>query len=382
MYTICYFSGECRFCFPDEAVISFENGIFRVADFECPRTEGDTKDPRILDMCFIRRDTRPHLIIIDADNMKIKFLSVLGNECIDGYLFLHRPNRLSKINEDSFALIYENNLDIAIFDIDNKAIRLRNTLKIHSCVNSIKSLVAFSDTNFLITNGSHCFSYINNRVIETPTDKSTAMSLARRLTKSNSNHIFIADENDRRLIWLDRNGNTLFAQDKWNRNLYNVRGIASGNSKIYAAVNNAVVVFKYVCKSRSSSVGHDTPSSSQSSSLGHDTPSSSPSPTVGHDTPSSSQSSSVDHDTPSSSQSSFVGHDTPSSTQYSSVDHDTQYSVDKEAIRLIKFQRPIDHNRAICLDYSEQYLALSQVINGKDRIRVFKLHSRTIHMKS
>jgi hypothetical protein len=237
--TICHFSGECRFCFPDEAVISFENGIFRVADFECPRTEGDTKDPRILDMCFIRRDTRPHLIIIDADNMKVKFLSVLGNECIDGYTFAHRPNRLSKISEDSFALIYENNLDIAIFDIDNKAIRLRNILKVDSRVNSIKSFVAFSDTHFLITNGSHCFSFINDRVIETPTDKSTAMSLARRLTKSNSNHIFIADENDRRLIWLDRNGNTLFAQDKWNRHLCNVRGIASGNSKIYAAVNNA-----------------------------------------------------------------------------------------------------------------------------------------------
>jgi hypothetical protein len=293
--------------------------------------------------------------------MKVKLLSVLGNECIDGYTFSRRPNRLSKINKDSFALIYENKLDIAIFDIDNKAIRLRNTLKIDSSVKRIRSLVAFSDTQFLITNGSHCFSFIKDRVIETPTDKPTAMSLARRLTKSNSNHIFIADENDRRLIWLDIHGNTLFEQDKWNRNLYNVRGIASGNSKIYAAVNNAVVVFKYACKSRSSSEGHDTPSSSQSS-LGHDTPSSSPSPTVGHDTPSSSQSS-------------FVDQNTPSSTQYSSVGHDKQYSIDDESIRLIKFQRPIDHNRAICLDDSEQHLALSQVINGKDRIRIFKLHS-------
>ena len=215
---------------------------------------------------------------------------------------------------------------------------------------------------------------MNDRVIETPTDKSPAMSLARRLTKSNSDDIFIVDENDRRLIWLDRNGNTLFAQDKWNRNLHNVRGIASGNSKIYAAVNNAVVVFKYACKSRSSFVCHDTPSPSQSSSLGHDTPSSSPSPTVdhdtpllsrsssvghdttpssqsssvGHDTPLSSQSSSVGHDTPlpsqpsslghdttPSSHSSSVGHDTPSSPQYSSVGHDTQYSIDDEAIRLI-----------------------------------------------
>jgi hypothetical protein len=254
MYTICYFSGECRFCFPDEAVLSFENGIFRVADFECPRTEGGDKDPRILDMCFIRRDTRPHLIIIDADNMKVKFLSVLGNVCIDGYTFSNlneRPNRLSKINEDSFALIYENNLDIAIFNITNKDLTLNNILKVDSCVNCIKGLVAFSDKHFLITNGSHCFSFMNDRVIETPTDKSPAMSLARRLTKSNSDDIFIADENDRRLIWLDRNGNTLFAQDKWNRNLHNVRGIASGNNKIYAAVNNAVVVFKYVCKSRS-----------------------------------------------------------------------------------------------------------------------------------
>jgi len=193
------------------------------------------------------------------------------------------------------------------------------------------------------------------------------------------------------LIWLDRNGNMLFAQHKWNRNLYNVRGITSGNNKIYAAVNNAVVVFKYVCKSRSSSVGHDTPSSSQSSSVGHetpsssqsssvghDTPSSSQSPTIGHDTPSSSHSSSVGNDIPSSSQTPTVGHDTPSSSHSSSVGHVTQYSIDDEAIRLIKFQRPIDHNRAICLDYSEQYLALSQVINGKDRITIFKLHSNTI----
>jgi hypothetical protein len=56
------------------------------------------------------------------------------------------------------------------------------------------------------------------------------MSIARLLTKSNSDDIFIVDENDRRLICLDRNGNTLFAQDKWNRNLHNVRGIASGNN--------------------------------------------------------------------------------------------------------------------------------------------------------
>jgi len=197
MYTICYFSGECRFCFPDEAVISFENGIFRVADFECPRTEGDNKDTRILYMCFIRRDT--HLIIIDADNMKVKFLSVLGDECIDGYTFSHlnkRPNRLSKINEDSFALIYENNLDIAIFDIINKDLILTSTLKVDSDVNCIKSLVAFSDKHFLITNGSHCFNFIKD-IGMTPTDKSPTMSLARRLTKSNSNHIFLADENDR-----------------------------------------------------------------------------------------------------------------------------------------------------------------------------------------
>jgi hypothetical protein len=48
--------------------------------------------------------------------VKVKFLSILGNECIDGHTFSNRnerPNRLSKINEDSFALIYENNLDIA-----------------------------------------------------------------------------------------------------------------------------------------------------------------------------------------------------------------------------------------------------------------------------
>ena len=258
--------------------------------------------------------------------MKVKFLSVLGNVCIDGFTFSNlnkRSNRLSKINENSFALIYENNLDIAIFNIIDKDLILTSTLKVDSCVNCIKILVAFSDKHFLITNGTHCFSFMNDRVIETPTDKSPAMSLARRLTKSNSDDIFIVDENDRRLIWLDRNGNTLFAQDKWNRNLHNVRGIASGNSKIYAAVNNAVVVFKYACKSRSSFVCHDTPSPSQSSSLGHDTPSSSSSPTVDHDTPLLSRSSSVGHDTTPSSQSSSVGHDTPLSSQSSSVGHDT-----------------------------------------------------------
>jgi hypothetical protein len=226
-------------------------------------------------------------------------------------------------------------------------------VKVDSRVHCIKSLVAFSDKHFLLTNGSDCFSFMNDVDMKMSTDKSPAMSLARRLTKSNRDDIFIADENDRRLIWLDKNGNTLCEQDKWNRNLHNVRGIASGNNRIYAAVNNAVVVFNYESKSRSSP--------SQSSSRGHDTLSSSSSPTVGHDTSSSSQSS-------------CVGHDTSSPTKCSSVGCDTNYSIEKEAIRLIKFQRPIDHNRAICLDSSEKYLALSQVINGKDTIRVFKLH--------
>jgi hypothetical protein len=58
-----------------------------------------------------------------------------------------------------------------------------------------------------------------------------------------------------------------------------------------------------------------------------------------------------------------VGHDTPSSTKYSSLGRDTHYSIEKEAIRLIKFQRPIDHNRAICLDYSEKYLASDSYIH-------------------
>jgi hypothetical protein len=38
--------------------------------------------------------------------MKVKFLSVLGNVCIDGHTFSNlnkRPNRLSRINEDSFS---------------------------------------------------------------------------------------------------------------------------------------------------------------------------------------------------------------------------------------------------------------------------------------
>jgi hypothetical protein len=77
--------------------------------------------------------TRPHLIIIDADYMKVKFLSVLGNVCIDGFTFSNlnkRPNRLSRINEDSFALIYENNLDIAIFNIIDNDLILTRTVKV------------------------------------------------------------------------------------------------------------------------------------------------------------------------------------------------------------------------------------------------------------
>jgi hypothetical protein len=67
-----------------------------------------------------------------------------------------------KINEDSFALIYENNLDIAIFNIIDKDLILTRTVKVDSRVHCIKSLAAFSDKHFLLTNGSDCFSFMND----------------------------------------------------------------------------------------------------------------------------------------------------------------------------------------------------------------------------
>lgn len=300
---------ECRFRFPHMAAMIFNNGTYRVADFECFKTHDDDENPRILDMCYVKINGKSNLVMIDADNMKIKMVSIFGDSIWNAYTFSgqeQRPNRLSKINDTNLAIIYENKLTIALFQYkdNDEGFILTKNLTVDGKIEHIKGFIAHTENYFLLTNGSACFVFEGEQL--KGQDKPPNMSLARRFARPIvNNSVFIADENDRRLIWLDNNGEVLYEQQKWNRGLYNVRGIAADHSKIYAAVNNAVMCFNY---------------------------------------------------------------------RLDNMSKTTPHSIQEKADRLIWFQSPVDHNRAICLDNTGQYLCLSQVIDEKDNIRIFCLH--------
>lgn len=247
-----FFPDFCCFCFPHEAVAQYSQGVYRVANFKIEANNSNHENehkPRILDLCFVENENHHFLAVIDADNFNVKIISILGDDEIDSKSSRveGRPNRLSKLSKNRFVLIYENKLSIVLFTFESTKLRLDETIKVNDDVGSIKGIACFASNHFILTNGSSWSTCVEKKVTEINMKESDKMSFARRVTKpfDDEKYCFIADENVRRILWMDDSGTILYAQDKWNRNLPGVRGIAAGKNKTYAAVTNAISDFRY-----------------------------------------------------------------------------------------------------------------------------------------
>jgi len=166
-----------------------------------------------------------------------------------------RPNRISRVDDTHVAIIYENDVDILILETGSFTQSvIKPPLKEGEV---IKGITALSSTEiFIATNGGkdnpRIMKLIQNEgkikilnSIDKVTEKNV-FEMPRRITATpDKSKIIVADENDRRIILLDREGNIINAQEKWNERLYNVRGMAASNEAVFIAACNGITTANF-----------------------------------------------------------------------------------------------------------------------------------------
>lgn len=278
-------------------------------------------------MCFIEHKDVLFIVYIDADNKHIVRQNIMDETDTKIHVLDMQPNRLSKINDETIAVIYKKRLEVLVFNVkdmkkeESKSFTIseNDILESH---NGIQGILAMSEILFILSNKMHLYVCLvtgkNPKVEKLPLENMLEFDTARRLTHAITSDgaedvVFIADENDKNITsfdlslikqWNGEKGSiaeVVFKQQKdHNRGLQNVRGIAADHSFIYAATSAGISVFK-----------HD--------------------------------------------KGLF-----PDSNDYE---------------KLVEYEQHVEHTRGICLQYFQgyRYVGLSCVINQQDVILVFKL---------
>jgi len=274
--------------------------LYRIAEFDGKNF--DDEYPRFLGIAFVEKR---YIVLLDANNNKIKKCTLLG-EVLKCLTLEKRPNRISRINDEQIAIFYENDTQISI--VDSKLFMI-DVWSISSLRDDevIKGITAISTSEMIITtNGGKEHPRMikiklvndkNQQIVNwIEKDKENLFfEMPRRATTTpDKSKVIVADENDRRLILLDGNGNLTQAKKKWNRCLYNVRGMAATNERVYIAASNKITTLDLEDER-------------------------------------------------------FDVHETP----------------------LIKFPSDVSHTRAVALDFSGKFLAVTQASDNEEIVRVF-----------
>lgn len=273
-------------------------------------------------MCFIELNSKLSLVYIDADNSAI--VKLFSTECSSGsnkIILDEQPNRLSKINETTLAVIFKKGHEILIVNVDKMA--KMQTFEMHSIKFDIQGILALSENSFILSDKMHlymCELGQNSEVEIQNLDNTLTFDTARRLTHAFTNgnkHVaFIADENDKKITSIDvtwkgkKEGRydckvKINATQDASRGLQNVRAIAATNSEVYAATSAGISVFRH-------------------------------------------------------NQGVFEKRDTRGKG--------TDYKM------LVKYEKHVDHTRGLCLHMfdNHMHMGLSSVINRQDLILIFK----------
>ncbi|CAG2193662.1 unnamed protein product [Mytilus edulis] len=218
-------------------------------------------------MCFVKHKNELCLVYIDADNKKIVRQNIIPEKDRKECLLKKQPNRLSKINDKTVAVIYKKGLEVLIFNV--KEMKEEKTCKISQrhileSQNGIQGILALSENNFILSDKTHlCVlkmtengPIVKKLDIETKLEFDTARRLTHAVTSDGKNDIiFIADENDKRITSItiphQNEGKESIAalligqQMDHNRGLQNVRAIVATQSRIYAATSAGISVFRH-----------------------------------------------------------------------------------------------------------------------------------------
>ncbi|OWF37976.1 uncharacterized protein LOC110466839 [Mizuhopecten yessoensis] len=230
-----------------------DTNIFRVSEIEGVFKDEEEGSQRYLGVSFTGDG---YLLVLDADNKCLKKVTIMGRP-IKKLPFKKMPNRLSRIDDDHVAMIYRDTFEILI--IDTKAMTIEDTREIRDeqCNKTIlKGITAIDrDTMIVTVSGDKCSlnialvrkEKILSKIITDP--DGNEFSMPRRLSRVDKNTVVVADENDRRLALVHHDANSEqplkveFAQSRWNKDLYNVRGLAAHAETVYVAACNGVNTF-------------------------------------------------------------------------------------------------------------------------------------------
>lgn len=231
------------------------------------RNEQIFRNERILDICFVEHNNELCLVYIDADNKKIVRQNIIPGKDRKDCLLKEQPNRLSKIDDETVAVIYKKRLEVLIFNV--KEMKGEKTIKmseqhILDSSSGIQGILALSENNFILSDKMHlCVLKMNENgpiVKKLDFENKVEFDTARRLTHAVTSDgkkdiIFIADENDKRITSITippQNeekesiaGHLIMPQKDHNRGLQNVRAIVATQSRIYAATSAGISVFRH-----------------------------------------------------------------------------------------------------------------------------------------
>ncbi|XP_052097657.1 uncharacterized protein LOC127732615 isoform X2 [Mytilus californianus] len=221
------------------------------------------KEPRILDMCFIKKRKQLYLLYIDADNIENSIVTrqIRGDKspqdsCRNISLVKH-PNRLAKLGDDVIALIYKDDFNILTFKFifdemkleDGPSYNLNKKQKSIIGEKGIQGIAGISEKLFILSNRSELFQFkihegnveMTNLSIKDPFDTARRLSV----TTGTDTRVFIADENDKKIVCIDSEGVIKGTRKSHDRALQNVRSIASTDDKLFAATSEGVCVFNH-----------------------------------------------------------------------------------------------------------------------------------------
>lgn len=223
-------------------------------------------------MCIIEHQDILFIVYIDADNKHIVRQNIMDETDTKIHVLDMQPNRLSKINDETIAVIYKKRLEVLVFNVkdmkkdESKSFTIseNDILESH---NGIQGILALSEFLFILSNKMHLYVCLVTghipKVEKIPFKNMLEFDTARRLTHAFTSDgakdvVFIADENDKNITsfdlslikqWNGEKGSiaeVVFKQQKdHNRRLQNVRGIAADQSFIYAATSAGISVFKH-----------------------------------------------------------------------------------------------------------------------------------------
>lgn len=210
-----------------------------------------TKDARVLDMCVFKYNNNQYLVYVDADNEMIVKYSLTSKRIEEKQKLQRSPNRLTKINDTTVAIIYKKEFDILLYDVKNMSEKQTYTVSRKDLEhNPVEGIIALSSQDFILSNRKNLFKFNlerkdTNEFAPSVFNLDTARRLCRCTvtTKRKEEIIFVADENEKKITCIGETGNKIFEQSSHNRGLQNVRAIAATEDYVFAATSAGVSVY-------------------------------------------------------------------------------------------------------------------------------------------